>query len=224
MHDGKTLGDLIKEKGIRLQKEEKERATAVMTGKAPAPTGTPSVDAEHEARARARYEASAAFAQYAIDWADMTQEARDQFLDDVPINDANRPATQADREGDPKTITDGTVIAATLTAEETPGGPVTIVENPPTADTDGQGGEGHAEPIVENPPVVEPDPPASRRDTARRKGMLLGLREQFGSDEVVEAAAEQTFGLPTASVSTQRLADWLQQVIRENRVPVGASS
>lgn len=80
-----------------------------------------------------------------------------------------------------------------------------------------------AEQTAGEQPRPEPDPIQSRRDSARRKGTLAALLEQFGNQEVLDAAAEQELGMPTSDCSTQRLSDWLQATIRGSRELAGAN-
>lgn len=72
--------------------------------------------------------------------------------------------------------------------------------------------------------LAEPDPIQSRRESARRKGTIAALLEQFGNAEVLDAAAVQELRQTVENVSTQRLSDWLQATIRGAREFAGAGA
>lgn len=73
-------------------------------------------------------------------------------------------------------------------------------------------------------PLVEPDPIQSRRDSARRKGTIAALLEQYGNQDVLDAASIQTNRQTVENVSTQKLSDWLQATIRGSRELAGAQA
>jgi len=132
-----------------------------------------------------------------------------------PAEPAQEPAEQPQAE--PAAPAEAQQPEQQPAAEEQPEQPAADVRDQadaPAADDQPDGGEE----------LAEPDPIQSRRDSARRKGTIAALVEQYGNAEVLDAACIQTHRQTVANVSTQRLSEWLQATIRGTREPVGASS
>jgi hypothetical protein len=184
--------------------------------------------------ARALYREAQEAGQLEVDVDGYTVAARIQGKGEQ-LRDAERKAAQGVMTGKPAEPAEPASAPAEAPAapvpaqeaEQAPAAPPAAAEpvapDVPTNDTDGQGGEGHDDTaaVDAGEELAEPDPIQSRRESARRKGTITALTEQWGNAETLDAAAVQEFRQTVANVSTQRLGDWLQSTIRENR---GASA